>query len=135
MPAAKVAGVSNDKLVEAETMLAQTSEEQAASAEAAKLATYDKELKDAAGLSGLFGSSEVTDVARLEAAVNSAREAGVTSEALGKAEAKLAAIRIDAEKKRSFQRAELTELRQVLGESSSNAAASLPPTVASPLAH
>jgi len=116
-------------------MLAQTSEEQAASAEAAKLATYDKELKDAAGLSGLFGSSEVTDVPRLEAAVNSAREAGVTSEALGKAEAKLAAIRIDAEKKRSFQRAELTELRQVLGESSSNAAASLPPTVASPLAH
>ena len=116
-------------------MLAQTSEEQAASAEAAKLATYDKELKDAAGLSGLFGSSEVTDVPRLEAAVNSAREAGVTSETLGKAEAKLAAIRIDAEKKRSFQRAELTELRQVLGESSSNAAASLPPTVASPLAH
>jgi hypothetical protein len=45
----------------------------------------------------------VTDVLRLEAAIEAARGAGITSEVLGKAEAKLAAIRIDAEKKRSFE--------------------------------
>ena len=72
--AAKAAGVASTTVAAADAKLLELvtkSKEQAASAEAAKLATYDKELKDAAGLSGLFGSSEVTDVARLEAAVTS----------------------------------------------------------------
>jgi len=112
--AAKVAGVSPAEIRAAEAKLSALWTKEAVSGEKArlaaeaaheaKLAHYEKELKAAAGLGGWgFGSQEVTDVLRLEAAIEAARGAGITSEVLGKAEAKLAAIRIDAEKKRSFE--------------------------------
>ena len=113
--AAKLAGVSPAEIRAAEAKLGALwtkeaiAEEKARlaaeAAETAKLAHYEKELKAAAGLGGWagFGSQEVSDVLRLEAAIEAARGAGITSEVLGRAEAKLAAIRIDAEKQRSFE--------------------------------
>ena len=89
---------------------AEAEQKRAADEEAALHSRLEKELKAAAGLDRLFGSAEVTDVARLEAAIDAARAAAVTSEMLGKAEAKLAAIRIDASRKASsFERMQAQE--------------------------